>query len=95
MHIDPKIKSELKTYLINKMHSKQVPEVTVRAPYRLSESEITSLKDRFPLLKEAKIEVVADDNILAGFIIQFGSNIIDVSVNSKLQTLEKMLYETA
>lgn len=94
MHIDPALKEDLKKYLLQKLNNNQVPQVTIRAPFELSNEEISSLKRKIDLLEKADITVEADPAILAGVIIQFGSSVIDLSINTELQTLAHTLYET-
>ncbi|MBP9691156.1 F0F1 ATP synthase subunit delta [Candidatus Woesebacteria bacterium] len=94
MNIDPALKEELKSYLLSKLKKKQRPKVIVRAPYELSTDDVNTLKKRIELLSEAEIITEVDTSILAGFVIQFGSNVIDVSLNAELQTLAHTLYET-
>ncbi|KKQ37438.1 MAG: hypothetical protein US54_C0035G0020 [Candidatus Roizmanbacteria bacterium GW2011_GWA2_37_7] len=95
MRIDPVLKEELKQYLLKKTKDKQKPRVVIRAAYTLSAEEIEALKQRIEVLHNADIIVEESDDILAGFVIQFDSSVIDLSLNSQLQSLEHTLYETA
>ena len=95
MQIDPVIKEELKRYLLDKIQHKQLPKVTIRAAYILSSEEIEMLKERFEILQHAKIITEVSDDILAGFMIQFDSQIIDLTLDKQLKSLEYTLYETA
>lgn len=95
MRIDPVLKEELKQYLLKKSKDKQKPKVIVRAAYVLAPEEIESLKRRIEVLNKADIVVEKSPDILAGFIIQFDTSVIDLSLNSELQSLEHTLYETA
>ena len=94
MHIDPALKEDLKKYLLHKLNNNQVPQVTIRAPFQLNNDEVAALKKKIDLLEQADITVEADPAILAGVIIQFGSSVIDLSINTELQTLAHTLYET-
>lgn len=95
MHIDPQLKEELKQYLVSRMNEKQVPHVTIRSAHVLSVQDITLLKQQIEILDRASIVNETDPSLLAGLVIQFGSNIIDLSLRTKLQTLAYTLYETA
>jgi len=95
MRIDPVLKEELKQYLLKKTSGQQKPRVVVRAAYVLSEKEIELLKERIQILNKADIVVEQSADILAGFMIQFDSSVIDLTLNSELQSLEHTLYETA
>lgn len=94
MNIDPALKEDLKSYLLNKLKTKQKPKVVVKAPYELSSQDIDTLTKKIDLLSEAEITVVVDTTIMAGFLIQFGSSVIDLTLNAELQTLAHTLYET-
>lgn len=94
MHIDPALKEDLKKYLLHKLNNNQVPEVTIRAPFEISPDEVSVLKRKIDLLEKANITLEVDSTILAGVIIQFGSSVIDLSINTELQTLAHTLYET-
>jgi len=95
MRIDPVLKEELKQYLLKKTKDEQKPRVVIRAAYALSDQEIEALKEKIQILNKADIVVEKSTDILAGFIIQFDSSVIDLSLNSELQSLEHTLYETA
>lgn len=95
MKIDPRIKEELKQFLLQKTSSDSKPRVVIRASYILSDQEIADLSAKIPLLKNAHIIPKSDPSILGGFMIEFGSSIIDLTLNSELQSLAQTLYETA
>lgn len=95
MRIDPILKEELKQFLLKKTEDRQKPKIIIRAAYKLSKEEIEFLKKRIEILHKAVIVVEESSDILAGFIIQFGSSIIDLSLNSELKSLKHTLYETA
>ncbi|MDA1317200.1 MAG: F0F1 ATP synthase subunit delta [bacterium] len=94
MIIEPKLKADLKAYLLDRLKTKKVAKVVIRAPYMLGDQEIDMLKQRIEMLHQATIYQEVDEKILAGCIIQFGSQVIDLSLNRQLQTLEHILYET-
>ncbi len=95
MQIDPALKEDLKKYLLSKLNNNQIPQVTIRAPYELSAEDLSALKRKIDLLNKADIQVSVDPAIMAGLVIQFGSSVIDLSINTELQTLAHTLYETA
>lgn len=95
MKIDPVLKEELKEYILSKSKGGRNPQVTIRAAYELADEEIELLKERIEILRKADISVEVSKDVLAGFIIQFDTSVIDLSLKSELQSLEQTLYETA
>lgn len=94
MQIDPKLKEDLKNYLLQKLKKKEKPKVIIRAPYELGDNELKDLKSKLDILQNSDIELIKDPSIMAGILIEFGSNVIDLSLNQELQTLAHTLYET-
>ena len=95
MKINPEIKQDLISYIKQRMSGNAMPKVQVVAPYRLSDQELNTLKQKIELLEHADIEIEVDETMLAGIIIRYGSQMIDLSLNSELHKLEQKLYETA
>jgi F0F1-type ATP synthase delta subunit len=95
MKINPEIKQDLISYIKDRLSGATKPKVQVIAPYRLSDEEVTTLKKKISVLEHAEIELVVDKIMLAGIIIKYGSQMIDLSLDSELHKLEQKLYETA
>lgn len=95
MKFSPQLKQDLINYIKDRQKGKVKPKVTVVSPYKLSDDELKALKRKVELLNEADISVEVDKNIMAGIIIKYGSQVIDLSLKSELLKLEQMLYETA
>jgi F0F1-type ATP synthase delta subunit len=95
MKLNPQVKQELLTYLKNRLTNKTKPKITVIAPYELSQQDISDIKNKIPMLSEAEITVSVDTSIMAGIIIQYGSQMIDLSLKSEIKKLEHRLYDTA
>lgn len=86
MKLSKQFKEDLRSYLKDRMENREVVAQII-APYELSQDEIAQIKSKVPLIKHAKIEVVLDETILAGFVIKFGSKLIDYSLKSKIESL--------
>ena len=87
MKINPKLKQELKSFLMNKIQKEQ-NRVTVISAYELSADEKKSLSGKkFSDLnwKEAIYQV--DRSVIAGVIIKAGSKTIDLSLAGSLSKL--------
>jgi len=95
MKLNPEVKKDLISYLRNRMRGDAKPVVEIVAPYALSQSEINELKTKIELLDKAEIKTSVDKSMLAGIIIRYGSQMIDLSLKNELQKLEQTLYETA
>ena len=95
MKINPEIKQDLISYIKDRINGSKKPKVQVIAPYRLSDEEVSSLKKKIDILEHAELELVVDPSIMAGIIIKYGSQMIDLSLDSELHKLEQKLYETA
>lgn len=94
MKIDPEIREELKLVFEKRINIISHKVVVISA-YSLNEAERTALSVRMPKLSEnAEIKYVIDKNILAGFVIKFGSKIIDLSLLGQLKNLKHTLYES-
>ena len=57
------------------------------APYQLSDAEVKEIQSKVPMIRHSKVEVIVDETILAGVIIQQGSKLIDYSLKSKIESL--------
>ena len=95
MKFSPQLKQDLINYIKDRQNGKVKPKITVIAPYELSNAELDSLKKKITFLSEAQVSVVVDKNIMAGIIIKYGSQVIDLSLKTELHKLEQTIYETA
>lgn len=93
MNIDPQLKSELKEYVLQKLHD-QKKKVQLSSAYKLSSEDLQLLKSHLPFLKEAQIEESTNHELLAGIIITFGSKMIDLSLKGQLREVTNILHST-
>lgn len=92
MKVDSQLKEDLKNYLEKKIKEKS-KKVTLVTAYPLMQIDIEVLHRNIPGLKNVQIENFVDKKILAGFVLKFGSQIIDLSLKSQLESLNKFIYE--
>lgn len=92
MIIDSTIKEEIRKYLLERM-TKDTLTAVVYTPYKLSQNEINSVKKELPFFSKYRIINLVDKDIISGFIIKFGTKIIDVSMRNQLKNFQKRLYE--
>ncbi len=93
--MNPQLRQDLVNYLKDKLRNKSKPKITLIAPYELSEAELEELKKKIPLLSETELILKVKPEIMAGIIIRYGSQMIDLSLKSEIKKLEHTLYETA
>jgi F0F1-type ATP synthase delta subunit len=93
MKLNPQLKQDLITYIKDRMKGKAAPKVTLVAPYKLSSSEVDSIIKKLSL-NGAQVTTEVDESLMAGIIIRYGSQVIDLSLKSELHKLEQTLYET-
>lgn len=92
MKINPKLKDELKVFLMDKIQKEQ-NRVVVYSADGLDVDEKKALKKKFTGLnwKEAVYEI--DRSVIAGIIIRVGSRTVDLSLSGSLSKLSNTLYE--
>lgn len=92
MKINPQLQS-----VLNKHFSKELSHlrerVVIITSYKPEESELEAIVDKFPELKGKVVENVVEPEIMGGFIIKFGSKLIDLSILTQLQSVKQKLYE--
>ena len=93
MRLDPQVKERLKKAFFEELVA-QKELVTVYSAYRLSDEDTQKIVQRFPQFQSGKIENKIDSSIIGGFIIQAGSQLVDLSIRNALHTLKKQLYES-
>lgn len=91
MKIDPKIKQELKVKL-KQMLTAEKKRVLITSAYNLNQEEINRLLAALPNLKQAQLDFLVDDRIIAGYVIRVGSQITDISLKGQLKSLKNLIY---
>jgi len=93
MRLDPQVKERLKKTFSEELVA-QKELVTIYSAYQLPDEDIQKIVQRFPQFQSGKIENKIDSTIIGGFIIQAGSQLIDLSIRNALHILKKQLYES-
>jgi len=93
MRLDPKVKEKLKKAFSEEMAASH-SVVRIVSSYPLSKENQDRILMQFPAYKNHIVENVVDKTILGGFIIQSGSQMVDLSIRSALHLLQKKLYES-
>lgn len=92
MKINTVTKQEIKLFLKKKLEDEK-NKVFVYSPYSLSKEEINQIFEIIPFLKVRPVENIIDRQILAGIKVQYGSKILDLSLNARLKNLASRLHE--
>ncbi len=93
MAINYQVKEELKKYLKEQLE-KERKIAFVISPYSFNAEELDLIKKSFSFLKNYIIVNKIDKTILGGFIIKFGTRVIDLTINNQLKSVKKIIYET-
>ena len=81
-------------YLLNKL-SEESKKATLISSHKLTSEQVDEIKLKFPSIKEKKLELKIDEDLLAGFILKEGSKITDLSIKTKLIQFKKTINEVA
>ena len=93
MRLDPRVKERLKKTFTSELIA-QKELVKVISAYSLSNDELQKIVSQFPQYATAQVENKVDLTLIGGFVIQSGSQIIDLSIRNALHLLKKQLYES-
>lgn len=92
MKINPQLQSVLDKHF-GKELSQMQDKVVIISTYHMKQDEVDAILDKFPHLKNKSVENVVEPDIIGGFVIKFGSKLIDLSLLTQLQSLQQKLYE--
>jgi len=92
MKINPKLKDELRGFLMEKIQKEQ-NRVAVYSADSLSDDEKKSLENKFTDLNWSQAIFQIDKSVIAGIVIKVGSKTIDLSLTGSLSKLSDTLYE--
>ena len=92
MKINPKLKKDLKSFLLDNIHKEQ-NRVQVFSADALGVDEKKVLGKKFSDLNWIDATYQIDRSVIAGIIIKVGSKTIDLSLMGSLSKLSNTLYE--
>lgn len=92
MKIDLRIKEDLKKFLTEE-RTRSKSTVQIRSAHPLDQLDINLLYKAIPRLKGIAYRVIIDPSLIAGLIVQQGSQIIDLSLSGQLKNLRASIYE--
>ena len=92
MKINPKLKDELKGFLMDKIQKEQ-NRVVVYSADSLDIDGKKALEKKFVDLNWKEAVYKIDRSVIAGIIIRVGSRTVDLSLSGSLSKLSNTLYE--
>jgi F0F1-type ATP synthase delta subunit len=92
MKINPKLKKDLKSFLLNNIQKEQNRALVISAD-NLSLDQKKILQQKFSDLNWKEAIYKTDKSVIAGIVIKVGSKIIDLSLTGLLSKLSNTLYE--
>ena len=92
MKINPKLKEDLKSFLMEHIQKEQ-NRVVVYSADILDVDEKKSLEKKFSDLNWKETDYQIDKSVIAGIVIKVGSKTIDLSLSGSLSKLSDTLYE--
>ena len=92
MKINSKLKQDLKSFLMEKIHKEQ-NRVLVLSADKLDVDDRKLLEKKFSDLNWKDSVYQIDKSVIAGVIIKVGSKTIDLSLTGSLSKLSNTLYE--
>lgn len=84
MDLTPALKQKLKSLVSEKVRELAQQHVVVTTAVALSESQKRTFHQSFPKLSTAAVTYKQDSALIAGFVIEFGSSVIDASLASQI-----------
>lgn len=93
MRLDPHVKERLKKAFTEELGAKK-RMVTIFSTYHLYPEDMRKILAQFPQFASNQVENKIDSTVIGGFVIQAGSQLIDLSIRRALHLLKKQLYES-
>lgn len=92
MRLSPKLKEDLKKYLLDKIRIER-QRVVVYSSVGLTGDEKKLLQTKLPNISFQDALYHIDETLLAGIVITVGSKVIDLSLKGALSNLRHIVYE--
>lgn len=92
MKIDPRLKEDLKEYIVKKM-KEEGEKLIITSATRLSKEDLAHIQKTFSHMRITSIEQHIDESVLGGVILEQGTRMVDLSLRGLLQKLRHDIHE--
>lgn len=89
MELTPALKQKLKSLISEKVRELADQQIVITSAVALSDSQKKDFVAAFPKLKGSPVTYKNDSALIAGFVIEFGSSVIDASLASQIDATLK------
>lgn len=90
MELTPALRLKLKSLISEKVRELADQQIVITSAVTLSDSQKKDFVAAFPKLKGASVTYKQDTALIAGFVIEFGSSVIDASLASQIDATLKI-----
>lgn len=89
MKIDSMLRKKIKQRVIQEIKKEAEKKAFLITPYTLDNQEYAKILHAFPFLARYEVQQVQDKSIIAGFVLKWGSKILDASFAGRLDAYAK------
>ncbi|HLD26591.1 MAG TPA: F0F1 ATP synthase subunit delta [Patescibacteria group bacterium] len=87
MKISQSLRAKIKQQVILELKKEEKKSAVLITSYAFTDKEVNDIIEILPFLRGCEIEKREDKSIIAGFIVSWGSKILDVSLAGRLDTV--------
>lgn len=86
MKIDLTVRKKIKQRVLQEIRKEDEKKAFLITPYILNNQEYEKILHTFPFLAQYEVQQVQDKHLIAGFVVKWGSKILDASLATRLDT---------
>ena len=80
--------------MVRSLQQEKKQTVIITTPYAISDEQLDYFKKQLQIPASMTLQTKTDETIIGGFILQYGSNIIDASIQTQVNSLVSNLQNT-
>lgn len=84
MRIDAALRKKIKRHVLEELKKEEKKSAVLITPYVLTDKETNDIVANLPFLNGREIERREDKALIAGFVVTWGSKILDASLAGRL-----------